>query len=321
VVNDLSELKSLSPCIKRSVVLGEGRTPLINFHGNLYLKLENLNPTGSFKDRGAALAISWVKNVGKFKTVIEDSSGNAGIAVSAYSAGAGLKARIYVPSTIPEGKYLMLRVFGAEVIKAGTRNDAHRKATSDREGLYVGHVINPLFIEGMKDIALEIVKDLRSVPDTILAPVASGTLILALWKGFNELRELGLIDRIPRLISVQACGYSTLKDMVKTYYIECDHPSELADALRLTIVPRINQIANAVKGSSGFNMVVGDKALVKALKELWVRGITAEPSSAATYAAYRYAMKEGIDLGNLVVAIITGSGLKYVKDIGRLIAT
>ncbi len=302
-------------------MLGEGKTPIIDFHDNLYLKLENFNPTGSFKDRGAALAISWVKNVGKFRTVIEDSSGNAGIAVSAYSASAGLKAKIYVPSTIPEGKYLMLKAFGAKVIKAGTRNDAHRKAVADSEGLYVGHVINPLFIEGMKDIALEIVKDLRDVPDTVLAPVASGTLILALWKGFNELKELDLIDKIPRLISVQACGYSTLKDMVKTYYIECDHPSELADALRLTIVPRVNQIANAVKSSNGFNIVVGDKALIKALKELWARGVTAEPSSAATYAAYRYAMEEDIDLGNLIVAIITGSGLKYIKDIGRLIAT
>lgn len=302
-------------------MLGEGKTPLISFHDNLYLKLENLNPTGSFKDRGAALAISWVKNVGKFKIVIEDSSGNAGIAVSAYSASADLKAKIYVPSTIPEGKYLMLKALGAEVIKAGTRNDAHRKAITDSEGLYVGHVINPLFIEGMKDIALEIVKDLRSVPDTVLAPVASGTLVLALWKGFNELKELGLIDRIPRLISIQACGYSTLKDMVKTYYIECNQLSDLADALRLTIVPRVNQIANAVKSSNGFNIVVGDKALIKALKELWTRGITAEPSSAVTYAAYKYALEEGIDLGNLVVAIITGSGLKYVKDIGRLIAT
>jgi len=290
---------------------------LIKIGENVFLKLENLNPTGSFKDRGASLAISWVKSKG-YDLVIEDSSGNAGIAVAAYSAYANLRSRIYVPSDIPHGKYVMLRSLGAEVIKSGSRDDAHRAAITDSEGFYVGHTVNPFFIEGMKDIALELIKDVGNVPKTIIVPVASGTLILGLWKGFNELKQLGLINEVPRLISVQACGYSTLNGKVKTYFMECSIKSKLADALRLTLVPRLDQIINVLKDVNGVNVVVGDTAIVKSLKILWGKGLMVEPSSATVYAAYEYLRNIG-EIEEPVILILTGSGLKYVDLIGDVL--
>jgi threonine synthase len=306
--------ETLLPRIKPQVTLGEGKTPTLRFKNNILLKLEYLNPTGSFKDRGASLAISRALSLGK-KIVIEDSSGNAGLAVSAYSARAGIKAFIYVPSDIPEGKYRLIKAFGAEVIKAGTRNEAHEKALKDKRGYYIGHTINPFFIEGMKDFFLEILKDVDLL-GALFIPVASGSLLLGVWKAINELLELGLIEKIPALITVQACGYSTLDKYVETHYLECTEPSKIADALRLTIVPRIQQIAEAVRKSNGFNVVIGDKEALKALKTLYSNGFAPEPSSSLAFAAaIRYSSEFD---GNIIVPL-TGSGLKYLPIRSELI--
>ncbi len=318
-VSSIAKVRSLKPYLTKYVSLGEGLTPIIKL-GSDFLKLENLNPTGSFKDRGASLAISHVVSMSKYGIVIEDSSGNAGISVAAYASYSGIKARIYVPSDIPRGKYLLLRALGADVILAGTRNDAHKAAISDKDGLYIGHVINPYFIEGMKDIALEAVKQLGTVPSYVVTPVASGTLILGLWKGFKELRELGVLEKVPRLIAVQACGYSTLKDKVETIEVKCTEKSRLADALRLTIVPRINQIVNAIKETEGLCLIIGDDELLNSLRTLWRAGITAEPSSAVTYAAMRYLRECSlVKNGDIVLGIITGSGLKYVDRLELIV--
>jgi len=308
-VPERGELKSLVPEGLKLVTLGEGRTPTIEF-GSYVFKLEFLNPTGSFKDRGASLSVSRALKLG-FKVVIEDSSGNAGISTAAYSARAGLKARVYVPRDAPQGKLRLIKAFGAEVITAETRDEAHRRAVSDSSGFYVGHVVDPFFIEGVKDISLELYS-LRKDLEAIVVPVASGTLFLGLLKGFEELLELGLVDSVPTLIPVEACGYSKLRGYLKPVYLECaeSEKSLLADALRLTVVPRLRQIAEgAARAKAPYAVIVGDRAIGEALKELYSLGLPVEPSSAATYAAAKYVAK---DLGTRVVVPLTGSGLKYV---------
>jgi threonine synthase len=302
-------LESLIPEDLKLVTLGEGRTPTVEL-GNYLLKLEFLNPTGSFKDRGASLSVSRALKLG-FKVVIEDSSGNSGISTAAYSARAGLKARIYVPKDAPQGKLRLIKAFGAEVVTSETRNEAHRRAVSDGSGFYVGHVVDPFFIEGVKDISLELYS-LRKDLGAVVVPVASGTLFLGILKGFEELLELGLIDEVPTLIPVEACGYSKLRGYLKPVYLGCteSEKSLLADALRLTIVPRLRQIAEgAVRAKAPYVVIVGDGAIGEALKELYSLGLPVEPSSAATYAAAKYVAK---DLGTRVVVPLTGSGLKYV---------
>ncbi|RLG82149.1 MAG: threonine synthase, partial [Thermoprotei archaeon] len=305
------------PRLGHYVTLGEGGTPLVRFSSGVYLKLEYMNPTGSFKDRGAALAISRALDLG-CGVVVEDSSGNAGIAIAAYAGRAGVKARIYVPSDIPRGKHAILKMLGADVVRAGTRDEAHEAAIRDRGGCYVGHVVNPFFIEGVKDLALELVNELGGPPKAFLAPTASGTLILGVWKGFKELKELGVIDELPRLIAVQACGYSTLKGYVNHYELGCDRPSRIADALRLTKVARLAQIVGAIKETRGFLVVVGDEPALNALKELWRAGVAAEPSSALAYAAATHLIANNL-IDKPVVVPITGSGLKYVDMLADLI--
>lgn len=301
-------LKSLIPEGLKKVTLGEGRTPLIE-HGNFLLKLEFLNPTGSFKDRGAAMTASRALIAG-WTTIIEDSSGNAGIATAAYAARAGLKAKIYAPADAPQGKLRLIKAFGATLETAKSRDEAHKKALEDKEGVYVGHVVEPLFIEGIKDMALELVTSGVRF-DALVVPVAAGTLFLGLYKGFEELVRVGLIDSIPTMIPVEACGYSKLTNYLKTVNIDCGDTerSFLADALRLLIVPRIKQIVERASKVSPYVVVVGDKAIGESLKELYSIGLPVEPSSAATYAAAKYVSKE---IAGRVVVPLTGSGLKYV---------
>jgi threonine synthase len=300
--------KSLIPEGLKKVTLGEGRTPMIE-HGRFLLKLEFLNPTGSFKDRGAAMSVSRALMAG-WSTIIEDSSGNAGIATAAYAARAGLKVKIYAPADAPQGKLRLIRAFGATLETAKSRDEAHRKALEDGDGVYVGHVVEPMFIEGVKDMALELATSGIKF-DALVVPVSSGTLFLGLYKGFEELVRIGLLDSIPTMIPVEACGYSKLAGYLKAEHLSCGDAerSLLADALRLTIVPRLKQIAERAAKVSPYVVVVGDKAIGESLKELYSIGVPVEPTSAAIYAAAKYVSKE---VAGRVVVPLTGSGLKYV---------
>ncbi len=307
--------RSLVPGDLKRVTLGEGGTPLIQ-HGRLLLKLEFLNPTGSFKDRGAALTISRALAAG-WRTVVEDSSGNAGIAVAAYAARAGIRARIYAPADAPQGKLRLIRAFGAELMTARTRDEARRAALEDRSGVYVGHVVEPFFIEGVKDLALELVRSGERF-DAIAVPVASGSLFLGLYKGFEELARLGLVDGVPTMVPVEACGFAKLTRYLKTVFLACEEGARslLADALRLTAVPRLRQIAERAGRVSPYVIVVGDESIGEALRELYSIGLPVEPTSAAVYAAAKHVAR---DVGGRVVVPLTGSGLKYVPAPSELL--
>ncbi|MCX8186715.1 MAG: threonine synthase [Sulfolobales archaeon] len=308
--------RSLLPDLSGYVTLGEGRTPNISTslsNLTLHFKLEYLNPTGSFKDRGSALAVSKAIDLG-VNEVLEDSSGNTGISISAYAARAGIRARIYVPSDIPLGKYLLIKSFGAEVVKAGTRDEASRRVLNDLSdnNYYIGHTWNPYFIEGTKTFAYEIYEELGKV-DYVITPVASGTLLLGIWKGFTELMDLGLVSSPPKLIGVQACGYDSLsKHLDNAIRPKCEGPTSLADAIRLTNAPRLPYMAEAIKKSGGFLVVVNDDEIINSLKELYRMGFAVEPTSAAAYAAFKLVKNE---LSGNVVIPLTGSGLKYLGGV------
>ncbi len=302
-----------------SLTLGEGSTPTVR-RGRIFFKLECLNPSGSFKDRGAASAVSFLLGKG-VSTIIEDSSGNAGIAFSCYGAAAGLKVRVYVPSDVPEGKYAIMRGFGAEVIRAGSRDDAHFAAINDHEGVYVGHTVNPYFIEGVKLIAAELLSDLGKevlAESTIFAPIASGTLLLGLWKGFKEMLEAGTIDSLPKVVGVQACGYDYLSrsSELKVTRLACTEKTKFADALRLTKGERAKQNLLALKELGGELVVVGDPVAIDGFRELVKSGLLIEPTSSLAYVAAKHYLQEG--LANYAVVPLTGSGLKYLPADKRL---
>ncbi|MEO3993602.1 MAG: pyridoxal-phosphate dependent enzyme [Desulfurococcaceae archaeon TW002] len=301
---------TLIPRELRIVTLGEGRTPLIRSREGIYLKLEYLNPSGSFKDRGAATAVSEALYRG-CKLIIEDSSGNAGISYSAYAGRAGIKVRIYVPYDAPSGKKNLLKALGAEVVEAPTRDEAARLAVSDPEGCYVGHRINPYFLEGMKDLSLELVKELGEV-DYVVGPLASGTLLIGLWKGYSELVEAGMVKHAPKLVAVQACGYESLARYYKPYMSVCRSKAQLPDGIRLMNAPRLQHIAEILKETGGLYVVADDELVLPYLRELWREGIVAEPTSAYGYAVARELVRDGSVSGKVVV-ILTGNGIKHIS--------
>ena len=197
------------------VTLGEALTPLValEFAGRqVWIKQEQLFPTGSYKDRGAALLISHARAIG-VRAVVEDSSGNAGSAIAAYCARAGLGCTIFVPDTTSADKLTQIRAYGATLqLIAGSREDTAAAVLAAAETTYyASHSWNPFFFHGTKTFAYELVEQLGwRAPDAVVLPAGNGTLLLGADIGFRELRAMGLIDRLPRLIAVQAAHCAPL---------------------------------------------------------------------------------------------------------------
>jgi len=195
------------------VSLGEGFTPLIetDIYGmEILCKLEFLAPTGSFKDRGATVLVSKLKEMG-VKRVVEDSSGNAGASLAAYCARAGIEAEIYVPAHASPAKLAQIAVFGAKLVKVdGPRENAASAAQEAASealslGYYASHYYNPFSIEGLKTFAYEVCEQLGwRAPDNVIFPVGHGTLLLGAYRGFKDLQAAGIIAHLPRLLAVQA---------------------------------------------------------------------------------------------------------------------
>jgi threonine synthase len=197
--------------------LGEGCTPMVAAElagRQVLLKLEYLSPTGSYKDRGAAVMLSKARELG-IARVVEDSSGNAGAAVAAYAARAGIACRIFVPESTSAGKVAQISAHGAEVVRVpGSRADAAAAAwEAAQQDYYASHCWNPYFFQGTKTFAYEMIEQLGGeVPDAVVFPVGHGTLLLGAYRGFCELRGLGVIGHMPQLIAVQAAACAPLCD-------------------------------------------------------------------------------------------------------------
>ncbi len=291
-----------------SPLLGEGNTPLVEeeYRGSrVFLKLEYLNPTGSFKDRGSSLSVYLARMLG-YRCVVEDSSGNTGISVAAYSSHMGLNPVIVVPRHGSPSKKSLIRLLGAEVVEAGDRAEAAVTAEGRAsECFYVSHATSPVFIEGVSSLALEIPEHLRKLP--IIVPVSSGTLLLGLARGLERLGEK------PNLIAVQSSEAASLEGRVPVLGRIGGPSSRLADALVYKDPPRIEEMGGVASGL----VIVGDKAIIEALRDLLGRGYIVEPSSAAAWAAYKHLKERGV-VGDAIV-LLTGSGLKYVGELGTIV--
>jgi len=298
----------------RRISLGEGLTPTVRAEFDkvaVLAKLEYLNPTGSFKDRGASLAISHALEVGA-RCVVEDSSGNAGAAIAAYASAAGLKARIYVPQDAPQYKKNLISAFQADIIEKQSRSEAAQAAIAElgKDDLYVGHLWNPFFIEGTKTIAFELYEQIEKPPNVIIAPTAAGTLLLGLYKGFNELIELGLVDKFPRLYAVQAAEVAPLYEAIHRKPPP-RAASSLADGLRVSNPPHLKEMVHAITSTHGGVCTVDNSQIQKALKTLHRKGFLIEPTSATALAALWKLEESGeIAHGERILLMLTGSGLK-----------
>ena len=205
------------------VTLGEGMTPLIPLDAAAdsghYVKLDYLCPTGSYKDRGASVLLTHLKALG-VEEVVEDSSGNAGAAIAAYSARAGIRCTIYCPASTSKGKLAQIAAYGAELKLVEGNRMATTEAVKDaaKNVCYASHNWHPFFLEGTKTLAFEIVEQLGGdAPAHVICPVGFGSIYLGLFIGFRALCEAGVIECVPRLLGVQAAAccpiYNAYRDM------------------------------------------------------------------------------------------------------------
>ena len=307
--------KEMLPDVGEIISMGEGMTPIVEAEWKgmpVYLKLEYLSPTGSFKDRGTAVLVSFVKGLG-IKEVVEDSSGNAGASLAAYAARAGIKARIFVPAHASPAKKAQIAIYGAELVEVeGPREEASKAVRQEAEKgcYYASHYYNPLILEGMKTAAYEIWEQLGRAPDAVVLPVGHGTLLLGLYQGFRDLLKAGLIDQIPALYGVQAKNCSPLFEASRLGIEEIagyvPKPT-VAEGISIARPLRAKEILQAVRETGGGILAVEEEEILKARKELAQKGFFAEPTSAVAGAALDQLAHLS---GKTIVVILTGSGLK-----------
>lgn len=310
------------PPATRPVSLGEMRTPLLAIDGpgsRLHLKLDFLFPTGSFKDRGAAVLMTKVRELG-VSHVVEDSSGNAGAAIAAYAAAAGVAAKIYVPASASAAKTSQIELYGAQLVQVpGTRADTTAAVQEEtRQRYYASHVWNPFFLEGTKTIAFEIWEQLGGqAPEWVITPVGHGTMLLGLYKGFDYLRRAGMIPQLPRIVGVQAAAVAPLAAaMGQSSLPEVTAGDTLADGIAIVKPLRWQQILSAVRISRGSIVTVTEPEIRQAVIAWARRGILMEPTSATALAAYAALSNAGWFAGaDTVVVPVTGAGSKTMQRI------
>lgn len=311
------------------ITMGEGDTPMVELEHtaselgirSLQAKLESHNPTGSFKDRGAAMMMSFLAEHG-VTALVEDSSGNAGAAVAAYAERAGINAHIFVPESAPADKVANIERYGAEIhAVAGPRERASvaaQRFAEDRGIIYCSHNLSPHFIEGVATIGYELTRqDGRHLwgegaADHIVVPVGNGSLLIALHLAMKRIEERREFE-MPRLHAVQAKAAMPIVAAHEGRRWEADpEQSTVAGGIASVAPPRMNQILEALSDSGGTAVAVEDQDILRWQDLIAARdGIDAEPTSAAAFAGLDQLVKSGvIDEGDSVVVPITGSRLK-----------
>jgi threonine synthase len=311
------------------ISLSEGSTPLIYSPklsaitgGEVYLKYEGLNPTGSFKDRGMTMAISKAAEEGAH-TVLCASTGNTSASAAAYAARAGMKCAVLLPAgRIAGGKLVQAYIYGAKVVAIqGNFDDALRlvRELGESGEFAVVNSINPYRIEGQKTAAFEIIEELGNAPDIHILPVGNAGNITAYWKGYREFKDLGRSFKLPKMLGVQAAGSAPL------YHGKLvENPETVATAIRIGRPASWDGAITAVADSGGCFEIVEDSEILAAQKWLACNeGVFAEPASAAPVAALLKCFAQGTGSercpscpfhqfkpGGKIVLTITGNGLK-----------
>lgn len=318
------------------VSLGEGFTPLLHADrlgkklglAHLYFKNEAVNPTGSFKDRGMALAVSMARELGITK-LAAPSAGNAAGALAAYAAKAGMKATVFMPESTPLANRLECSLAGAEVVLvAGSIKDCGRvlRERTAAEGYFdVSTLREPYRVEGKKTMAYEIYEQLGGhLPDAMIYPTGGGTGLIGMWKAFAEMAELGWIGgEQPRMFSVQATGCAP---MVRAFESnsekaeEWQNPATVASGLRVPSAIGDFLILRALYESSGAALAVEDAAMLEAVRELAeTEGLITSPEGGATLAALKRLVADGVLKGTeTVVLFLTATGYKYLEVLQTL---
>jgi len=301
--------------VGRQVTLGEGWTPLVDAPAwDAGFKLDSLFPTGSFKDRGAAVTLSLAAELG-VERVVEDSSGNAGHAIAAYAARAGIDAEIFVPADATPAKREAIERAGATAADVdGSRRDvteACLSAVAGGDAWYASHAWQPAFFAGTATCALEMAAQRGwSVPDVAVTPLGHGTLLLGLYRGFRALAAVGWTDDVPRLVGAQAAGAAPIVEALHGEAAAAGD-NDAADGIQVREPARQGQLLAAIEGTGGDAVAVDTEATRQALDRLRERGFDTEPTCAVAPAALEWLRSTGVvGEGEDAVVVLTGSGLK-----------
>jgi threonine synthase len=319
------------PLFADPVSLGESPTPLVPFQCGDFqglAKCEYELPSGSYKDRGSTLLMSYLRENG-VPEAVEDSSGNAGASLAAYAARAGIRLKVFCPASASAGKLLQIRLYDAELVRVeGPRPRATEALLEyvDKTGAtYASHLWHPLFIEGVKTAAFEIAEQLDwTAPDAVLCPVGAGSILLGLHRGFAELRTAGVIDRLPRLVAVQAQNVSPVHAAyqagAETVIPATDAPPTRAEGIALPGPVRDREVLQAIAASSGSVVAVTEEEIADGVRQFGRAGFCVEPTSAVVWHGLRR-FREEVSLAPdaRVVTILSGHGLKAAQAIGEML--
>jgi threonine synthase len=306
------------------ISMGEGCTPLIPrtlYGATALLKCEWMMPTGSFKDRGASVMLSLLREQG-VRAVLEDSSGNGGAAVSAYAAAGGLQATIMAPASTSPAKTVQMRAHGANVeLIPGTRQDTADAAVARSDTVfYASHNWHPFFLQGTKTLAYELWEDLGfHAPDNIITPCGAGSNVLGCEIGFSELLRAGEIEAMPRIFAAQPanCG------PIAAAFLGEDAPDikpTIAEGTAIAKPIRLAEVLGTLRVTRGGAVMLGEDEIASATFDLARMGVYVEPTSAQAAAAFRKLLGAGtINPEQTTVLVLTGSGLKATPRIAELL--
>ena len=288
----------------------------------LYLKDDSRNPTASLKDRASAIGVAKAIEL-KRPVMCAASTGNAASSLSGFAACAGIETYIFVPETAPVAKVTQLLIYGSNVfLVKGTYDEAVELCykAADEFGWYNRSCgINPYMVEGKKTISWEICEQMNwKAPDIAVVAVGDGCSIAAVWKGFKECYELGLIDKLPKIVGVQATLANPITRAFNknTYKFDFVAPETIADSISVGIPRNGIKALNALHESKGYMVDVTDEEILSAMRLLARRtGVFGEPAGVASFAGVMKMKEKGLIKGDeKIVSIVSGSGLKDIKS-------
>lgn len=314
--------------IAKPISLGEGCTPLVQqAWGDLrpHFKLEWFNPTGSFKDRGSAVMLSFLRQIG-VDAILEDSSGNGGSSMAGLGAAGGMRVKILAPASTSPAKIAQVRAYGAEIqLVEGPREESEAEAIrQSNETFYASHNWQPFFLEGTKSLAYELWEDLGfRAPDNVVVPVGAGSSLLGCAFGFRELMKAGQIAKLPRLFVTQPLNCSPIDASFKAG-VDTPVPREvrktIAEGTAIKHPMRLREIVGALRESGGGTVALTEDEIVGALRRLARQGLFAEPTSASAAAALDKLSDAGsIKSNETTIVLLTGSGLKAASTVADLV--
>lgn len=310
------------------ITMGEGCTPLVQRPwGDLrpFFKLEWFNPTGSFKDRGSSVMLSFLRQIG-VSAVLEDSSGNGGSSIAGFGAAGGMGVKILAPASTSPAKIAQVRAYGAEVqLVEGPREESEAEAIRQSDqAFYASHNWQAFFLEGTKSLAYELWEDFGfEAPDNIIIPVGAGSSLLGCAFGFRELLKAGQITKLPRLFVAQPLNCSPI-DASFQAGVDTLAPREvyktIAEGTAIKKPLRLRQIIDALRESGGGTIALTEDEIVAALRGLARQGLFAEPTCASAAAALDKLSSVGtIKAAETTVVIVTGTGLKAAATVADLV--